>query len=446
MLDFLSGVLGLILSFESYVMLPILMMIIALIIRLPWEKTFKSCLTLGIGFIGIFVIFDNFVKYLGPVLEVIVQNTGMELNVLDVGWPPLAAITWSFKFVPLLLAIIMAINVIMLIAKRTKTVNIDIWNYWHFIFLAQILYYVTSNIYLSICAAILSEIIILKIADWSAPDVEKFLGIEGVTITTLHCVCYYPVGLFGNSLLLKVPLINRIQANPDKIKDKLGFLGDPMFIGFAMGMVLGIVADYSIKDTLELAFNIAAVVYILPKMTRILGDGLMPISSGMQKYMMRKFPKMKKSYIGLHLAVLIGDSAVIVTGILLMPASLILALTLPGIRFLPLGSLPNMMGLISMIVIACRRNVVNSFIIGVFVVIGHLYVASGMAEIFTGLAENVNYTITGYNGIITSFLDGGMLMRYWIVELFTGSAIGLILTPVVMFLLFYTKKKCESKE
>ncbi|GAA0177846.1 PTS galactitol transporter subunit IIC [Clostridium sediminicola] len=445
MLDFLSGVLELILSFESYVMLPILMMIIALIIRLPWEKTFKSCLTLGIGFIGIFVIFDNFVKYLGPVLEVIVQNTGMELNVLDVGWPPLAAITWSFKFVPLLLAIIMAINVIMLVGKWTKTVNIDIWNYWHFIFLAQILYYVTGNIYISTCAAVFSEIIILKIADWSAPDVEEFLGIEGVTITTLHCVCYYPVGIFGNSLLQKVPLINRIQANPDKIKDKLGFFGDPMFIGFAMGAVLGIVAGYSTKDTLELAFNIAAVVYILPKMTRILGDGLLPISSGMQEYMMRKFPKMKKTYIGLHLAVLLGDSAVIVTGILLMPASLILALTLPGVRFLPLGSLPNMMGLIPMIVIACRRNVVNSFIIGVFVVIGHLYVASGMAEIFTGLAESVNYTITGYNGIITSFLDGGMLMRYWIVELFTGGVIGLILTPVVIFLLFYTKKKCDSK-
>ncbi|GAA0180596.1 PTS galactitol transporter subunit IIC [Clostridium sediminicola] len=446
MLNILSRGLELLLSFESYVMLPILMMIISLIIGLSWQKTFKSCLTLGIGFIGIFITFDHFVEHLGPVLDIIVKKTGMALNVLDVGWPPLAGITWSFEYVPLLLVVIMATNVVMFLTKWTKTVNIDIWNYWHFMLIAQILYGVTGNIYLSICAAVFAVIIIMRIADWSASDVGKFTGLEGVSITTLPCVCYYPIGILGDRLLQKIPFINKIKADPDTIKDKLGFFGDPMFVGFTMGTVLGIVAKYSLKDTLELAFNISAVVYILPKMTKILGDGLLPISSGMKEYMMKRFPKMKNSYIGLHFAVLLGDSAVIVTGILLMPAALILALILPGVRFLPLGSLPNMIGAIPMIVVACRRNVVKSFIIGLFVVTGHLYVASGMAEIYTNLAAGVNYTISGYDGIITSFLEGGNLMRYWIMELFTGNTWGILLTPVVLFLLYYTKKKCEAYE
>ncbi|GAA0180597.1 PTS galactitol transporter subunit IIC [Clostridium sediminicola] len=443
-MQFLGSILDLVLSFKAYVMLPVLMMILSIFIRIEWRKAFKSCLTLGIGFIGIFVIFDYFVGNIAPALEAIIGRTGMNFDVLEVGWPPFAAMAWSFEFVPIMILLVFATNIVMVIFKWTHTINIDIWNFWHFIIMCQMMYEISGNIFISLSAAVLLVVITLKIADWSARDVEEFSGLEGVAITTVTGSCYYPIAVLGNSVLEKIPYINKIKADPEGIKDKLGFFGESMFIGFIMGLGLGIVAKYSIKDTLELAFNIAAVVFIIPKMCGILIEGLMPISSGMKEYIIKRFPKMEKSYIGLDFSVLLRDPAVAVTGILLMPVALVLALTLPRIRFIPLGDLPNMMGVVVMIVVACKGNVIRSIIIAIPILIGKLYASSSLAGLYTKLAENVNYSINGYDGQITGFLAGGNLLRYWIMNLFTRTTWAIFLVPIVVYILYYTKKKCET--
>jgi len=166
------------LSFKSYVLLPILMIILSSIIGLKMKKALKASVTLGIGFVGIFVIFDYFVNKIGPVLKLIIERTGISQNVMDVGWPPLAAMAWSFKLAPILIILIILVNIIMLVTKLTKTINIDIWNYWHFIFTAQLVYKISNNIFLSISSALVLLIICIKLADWSAEDVINLSGIE----------------------------------------------------------------------------------------------------------------------------------------------------------------------------------------------------------------------------------------------------------------------------
>lgn len=439
------NIINFILSFKSYVMLPIFMFILSMIIRIKVKTALKSCITIGIGFIGIFIVFDFFASKIGPIVEAIVKRTGLNLNVLDVGWPPLAGITWSFKFAAPLILIIIIVNIVMLVLKLTSTVNIDIWNYWHFIFAAQITYEITGNLLLGIMSAIFVMIICIKLADWSAEEIGGFLGISGVSITTLSGIVYYPIGVVFDKLLDKVPFLNKIKADPKEIQDKLGIFGESMIIGFIMGIFLAIFAGYNIKDTLELAFNIAAVVYILPKMASILGEGLMPISDGAKEYIINRFPTMKKSYIGLDLAIVLGNPSVIVTGILLMPVALILAFVLPGIRFIPIGDLPNIIALASIIVVGVRGNIVRAFIASIPVIIGNLYLASYMADTYTKLAERTNFHINGYNGIITSFLDGGNLLRVWAVKLFGGNIFAFAFVPLVVYFLYLSRKRAYEK-
>jgi galactitol PTS system EIIC component len=436
----LNEIVNLILSFKPYVMLPILMLIVSLVVRIRFLKALKAAITLGIGFIGIFIVFDYFVGKIGPVIELIVADTGLSFNVLDVGWPPMAAIAWSFRLAPILIIIIMAVNLIMLALKWTTTVNIDIWNFWHFIFTAQLVFSATNNILLAVSAAITASIITVKLGDWSAGRVEELSGISGVSITTLSGVAYYPFTLMINKLLDSMPIIKDLKADPENIKNKLGFFGESMFIGFVMGLILGISGKYDVKNTLELAFSISAVVFILPKMSGILGEGLMPISEGMKQYMLKKFPHMKNTYIGLDLAIIVGNPAVVVTGILLMPAALILAFVLPGIRFIPIGDLPNMIGAVAMVVVATRGNIVRAFIAGIPVIIGKLYIASSLAGVYTELARAADFQITGYNGMVTSFLDGGNVMRFWLMRLFSGSLIAIIFVPIAIYFLYIARK------
>lgn len=445
-MEFLNQGVNYILSFKSYVMLPMLMLILSLVIGMKFFKALKHSITLGIGFIGIFIVFDYFVAKIGPVLEQIIKRTGMQRTVLDVGWPPMAAIAWGFKLAPLLIIVIMLINIVMLAFKLTKTINIDIWNYWHFIFTAQLVYSATNNLILAVAAAIFVCIVCIKLADWSVIRFKNFSGMPGISCTTLSGVAYYPFTIMVDKIIDKIPGLNKVEADTEAIKKKLGFFGEGMTIGFIMGLVLGVVGGYAFKDILELAFNIAAVVFILPKMTGILGEGLIPISDGMKKYMLKKFPDMKDCCIGMDLAVVQGNPAVIVTGILLMPIALILALILPGINFIPLGDLPNTIGAAAIIVVAARGNVIRAVIAGIPIIIGKLYAASSMAATYTNLAKEVNFKVSGYSGSITGFLDGGNLLRFWTAKLFSGNLWAFIIIPVFIYFMILSKKTYESEQ
>ncbi|MFP4016199.1 MAG: PTS galactitol transporter subunit IIC [Halanaerobiales bacterium] len=443
-MEVLNTIVEYIFSFEPYVVLPIIIFVISLFFQISVSKALRSSLTIGIGFIGIFIILAYFVEKIGPAVESLTARTGLEYKVLDVGWPPLAAISWSYYLAPLLIVLIIMVNMIMLGLKKTRTVNVDIWNFWHFIFLAKMVHVVTNNIILAATSALLLSIVTIKLADWSARRVNKFANLSGISITTLSGVVYYPVALIGDKLLSKVKFLNKIDADPEYLKEKLGLIGEPMVIGFILGIFLGIGAGYDLKGVLELAFSIAAVIYILPIMAGVLGKGLMQISEGMKEFIKDKFPDSKEIYIGLDLAILLGNPSIIVTGILLMPAALLLAFVIPGVNFLPLGDLTNTIAAVSMVVVAVRGNILRSFIIFIPIMIGKLLVASKMAGMYTDLAEEANFNFQGYDGLITGFLDGGNLFRYWFLKLFESQIWAFFLIPVVCYLLWYTKKSSEN--
>ncbi|TYQ14931.1 UNVERIFIED_CONTAM: PTS system galactitol-specific IIC component [Acetivibrio alkalicellulosi] len=439
-MDIIKELVMYILGFKPYVMLPVIILLLAMVFRIKPSTGIKSAFTIGIGFIGIFVIFDYFVAIINPVIQNLISRAGLQLDVLDVGWPPLAAITWSFALAPLLLVILMLLNVVLLITKLTKTVNIDIWNYWHFIFTGALVYNISNNIYLSVFSSITTFIITIKLADWSAPLVHKFSDLKGVSLPTLSAVAYFPFGVLGNKLIDHIPFVNKINANPEKIKEKMGLIGEPMIIGFVLGILLGIGAGYDIRKITEFAFGISAVIYILPKMTNIVGTSLIPISEGMKDFIKKHFSKTGQTYIGLDVAVIVGLPSVVVTAILLIPISLVLAFILPGVRFIPLGDLVNLIGIASLICVATKGNVVRAFLIGIPIIIIHLYVASNMAYLYTRLAGAVNYSIADYGGVFTSFLDGGNLLRVWTVKIFSGNSYAFFLLPIVLVMLYLTRK------
>ena len=186
-----------------------------------------------------------------------------------------------------------------------------------------------------------------------------------------------------------------VNLNPERMKEKLGLLGEPMAIGFIVGAGLAVAGGYSFKATAELAVGFAGVIYILPIMCGILGSALIPVSEGMKVFIAKRFPDMGTTFIGLDVAVLFGIPAVMVTTVLLIPFALLFAFILPGVKFIPLGDLTNLTVPIALIALATGGNVIRSFIIGIPVVIGNLYCASALAPLFTRMATAANYHVEG---------------------------------------------------
>ena len=427
-----------ILGFGATVMLPLVIFVLALVFRIKPAKAFRSALVVGIGFVGVFAIFSLMGEQIGPAAQAIVERTGLSLPAVDLGWAPLSAITWGSPIAPFAIVLTLLINLVMLAAKWTKTIDIDIWNYWHFAFAGCLVYVATGNFALGLLGSAIAAVIIIKIADWCAPLVQKYCNLPGISLPTLSSAVFFPIGLLGNWILDKVPGINKLHADPETIQKRFGIFGEPMMVGFMLGMLLGLLAGYDFKGVLALAINLGAVMYILPRMVRILMDGLIPISDGVKDFMARRFPDRADFYIGLDIAVAIGNPAIISTGLLLTPIAILLAFLVPGNQTLPVADLSNVAVFCSMIVVACNQNIVRAVIIAIPCLIGDLLVCSAAAPLITQLATSVGYDTSASGSLVTAFLDGGNPFRYLIYQVFSGNIVAAVVAVIVAVLVAFT--------
>ncbi len=448
-MNYLISIVNFIFSFKAYVMLPIIILILGLIIRMKVLDAFMSALKLGVGFAGIFIVFDFFVKNIGPAVKSIVENRGLDFPVLDVGWPPLAAITWASKIAPITIALILVINIIMILTNTTKMINLDIWNYWHYALIGALIQKTSESFILGLTATAVIGIYGIKLSEWSAPFVKKEGGLDGICISPLSVSGLLPLGIIGNKLFDLIPGIKKLKFNPNEKKEKIGFieiLSQPMIIGIFVGLFLSIMAKYDIKTSLELCIHIAAVMYILPFCGDLLGKGMEPVSLKLKNSIQKIFPKKTNLYIGMDSWVLMKNNSVIITGLILMPISIGIAFILPGNKLIPLGDLANLISVMSLIVLAVNSNVIRAVFIGIPVIIGYMLIATNLAPLFTKLSSEVGVTFeNNYDGLITAFTDGGNPIRYWFFYMFKGNIIALAIIPVVLFLLFITWKVYKNK-
>ncbi|EAB6426442.1 PTS galactitol transporter subunit IIC [Salmonella enterica subsp. enterica serovar Amsterdam] len=426
-----------VLGFGPTVLLPLVLFFLALLFKVKPAKALRSSLIVGIGFVGIYAIFDILTSNVGPAAQAMVERTGISLPVVDLGWPPLAAITWGSPIAPFVIPLTMLINVAMLALNKTRTVDVDMWNYWHFALAGTLVYYSTGSFVLGLSAAAIAAIVVLKLADWSAPLVAKYFGLEGISLPTLSSVVFFPIGLLFDKIIDKIPGVNRIHIDPENVQKKMGIFGEPMMVGTILGVLLGIIAGYDFKHILLLGISIGGVMFILPRMVRILMEGLLPLSEAIKKYLNAKYPGRDDLFIGLDIAVAVGNPAIISTALILTPISVFIAFLLPGNKVLPLGDLANLAVMASMIVLACRGNIFRAVITAIPVIVADLWIATKIAPFITGMAKDVNFKMAeGSSGQVSSFLDGGNPFRFWLLEIFNGNIIAIGLIPVLALIIY----------
>jgi len=404
-----------ILDLGPMVMLPILIFILSVIFGEKLSRALGSGITIGIGFIGINLVIGLLSNSLGPAAEALVKNSGLQLDVIDVGWPAAAAIAFASRVGALVIPIGLAVNIIMLLTKTTKTVNVDLWNYWHFAFTGALVTAATGNLTLGIMAAAVNCAFVLKLGDWTAAMVQEFYGLPGISLPHGFAIAYVPIAIPIDILLNKIPGLNKIEINSDNISKKFGVLGEPTMIGLFLGTILGLLAKYDIKGALNLGMSMAGVMFLMPRMVKILVEGLMPVSRAAQKFMQKRFAG-TEFYIGLDSAVAIGHPAAITTALILVPLAILLAFILPGNRVLPFGDLATIPTMVAMIAPICRGNVFRTTIIGVVVIAAGLLISTNLAPYHTQAAIDAAFQFPEGATSISSICDGANPLTWVIVK------------------------------
>ncbi|MGX7235161.1 PTS galactitol transporter subunit IIC [Enterococcus italicus] len=419
------------------VMLPVIITIIGMIFGLKISRAFKSGLTLGIGFAGIKLILDFMTTNVGPAAKAMVERTGVKLDALDVGWGSIAAITWASPIIAILIFAILLVNIVLLILKRTHTLDVDIWNYHHMAIVGVMVYFVTKNVFLGVGAAVLMAIITFKISDWSQPMVEDFFGIPGVSLPTVSALSSLLIAWPLNWLLDRIPLFRNSKFTIKDAQKYLGFFGDSMIMGGIIGLAIGALAGYDIKAILQLGVSMAAVLVLIPKMTSLFMEGLMPISDAAQKWSQEKF-KGRKLFIGLDAAVVVGNPDVITTALIIIPLTIATALVLPGNRVLPFADLAVVPFRVAMVVALTRGNLLKNIIIGLVITASLLWCGSATSPVLTAIAKNVGINLGSSSMLISSFAATSMIQSYLVFIAFTyNPLIGIPVLLVVFGAVWY---------
>ncbi|AIE59923.1 PTS galactitol transporter subunit IIC [Bacillus methanolicus] len=405
------------LNLGATVILPIAIFILGLLFGQKPGKAFRAGLTIGVAFVGIFLVVDLLVSNLGPAAKGMVERFGIHLHVIDVGWPAAASISWASPIAAFMIPLGLLVNVIMLLTKTTKTMNVDIWNFWHFTFMGAIVYALSGSIIQGLIAALLFQIVCLKIADWTAPMLENYFGLPGISVATGSTVSYAVLGIPLVKLVQKIPFIKNLNADPETIQKRFGIFGEPIFMGLILGSVLGLLAGYPAGKIIKIGMSMAAVMVLMPRMVKILMEGLMPISESARELLQKKFGA-KNIYIGLDAAVAIGHPAVISTALILVPITVVIAVILPGNNVLPFGDLATIPFIVAFIVGASRGNIVHSVIVGTILIALSLYMATDLADLHTQMAIDAKFKMPEGASKISSIDQGGNLINYVIYRIF----------------------------
>ena len=154
-----------ILDMGAAVFLPIIIFIIGLIVGLKPGKAISAGLTLGVALTGINLVISYMSDTVGVAAQSFVENTGVQLTALDMGWAPALGLCWSWKYAFVMFPVQIGINVIMLILGWTKTLNVDMWNVANKIFTAFIVSSVTGSAVAGFVVAIAQIFLELKNGD-----------------------------------------------------------------------------------------------------------------------------------------------------------------------------------------------------------------------------------------------------------------------------------------
>ena len=384
--DFLTGL-------GSPVMLPIIIFILGLILGQKIGRAFISAITVGVGFIGLGLVITLLFDALGPATAALVEATGIQLNALDVGWGVAAAIAFGTVVGSLVFIVALGVNLIMLVFNWTKTLNVDMWNYWHYAFTGSMVYLVTGeNLLLGLIAAAIHAIISLLIADWTAKDVQEFFKIPGVSIPQGWAITSVPIIKGLNWVVEKIPGLRDIYWDSEGMQKKLGVWGQPIVMGATLGLLFGLIAYGFQTKVLTVAIQMAAVMLLIPRIIAIFMEGLTPLSEAARVFMQKRFAG-REFYIGLDSAILIGHPITIAAAIILIPITLFLAAILPGNNTLPAADLAATAFFIAMVPPLTKGNFFRSILYGTIIMVMVLYISSAFAPLLTQIAADIGFAI-----------------------------------------------------
>ncbi|MFI3888015.1 PTS galactitol transporter subunit IIC [Streptococcus parauberis] len=455
-LDIINHTFSPIISMGSGVVMLIVMTGLAMIFGVKFTKALEGGIKLAIALTGIGAIIGILTGAFSESLQAFVKNTGISLNIIDVGWAPLATITWGSPYTLYFLLVMLIVNITMIILNKTDTLDVDIFDIWHLSITGLlIMWYAGRNhlpIVLSIIIATLAIVLVgvLKIinSDLMKPTFDDLLGAGPMSPMTSTHMNYMmnPIIMVLDKIFDKVfPGLDKYDFDAAKLNKKIGFWGSKFFIGMILGFVIGIMGDphfkiESIKHWFELGFTAGACLELFSLIGSWFIAAVEPLSQGITNFANSKMEG-RRFNIGLDWPFIAGRAEIWACANILAPIMLIEAVLLSkvGNGILPLAGIIAM-GMTPALLVVTRGRLLRMIIFGSLLLPLFLLSGTMIAPFATELAKKVGAFPAGApaDALIThSTLEGPMekIFGYVIGQATTGQ-LSTIFTLIVFVTIY----------
>jgi PTS system galactitol-specific IIC component len=242
----------------------------------------------------------------------------------------------------------------------------------------------------------------------------------------------------------------KIRWSPEEIRKRMGFLGEPIFLGLILGLVIGVLGHLNDIATLAawgniltIAISTAAVMAIFPRVANIFASAFMPITEAARKRTTKGVKQGDEFFIGINDATGYGEPATLISGIILIPVMLLLCAILPGNKTLLLVDLIAIAFIIQPFVAATNGNIFKTVLLSAIWFSIGLYICTWTAPYFTQVyaqfaKEPLQEGIMVTSGMIANKPIAGGLIFMPVVQ-WGWTAIAALL--VVYFPLYFVWKK-----
>lgn len=383
-MEIIASAVSWLVNLGASVFVPLIMIIAGLIVRMKPLDAIKSGITLGIAFTGMSLLIDFMSTTISPVAQAITANTGISLPIVDGGWTTVATACWAWPYGFLLFPIMVVINIILLMLKKTDTMNADVLNVWGKIFTATCVVWLTNSILLGFIVASIQVVFELISGDVHQHRIEKLTNIPDVTCThrmLFSCAFMYPV----DCLLRKIPILNK-KSDVSTLKKKVGVFAEDWMLGFLLGIVFALFAHYDVASALTLSIECSTSLTLFPVIAGYFTKALTPLSTGINDFMSSKFEG-RHFHVGLDWQFLGASDELWLAVYWNALVTLLFAMVLPGNELLPFAGIINV-AIATAAYLVTEGNLPRMLILCTIFSPAYLYAGTFFAPVITNLVTS----------------------------------------------------------
>ncbi|MDD7464210.1 MAG: PTS transporter subunit IIC [Anaerococcus sp.] len=394
----------------------VVLTIFAVLVGVKFKKALEGGVRLAIAITAINAIMGILTDNFSAALQAFVAKTGIELSITDVGWAPLATITWGSAYTLYFLLVLLILNFVMLFLNKTDTLDVDIFNVWHLAITGLFCKFMGASLFVTTLLVIFIGILKIQNSDLMKPTFNDLLDAPDenpMTTTHLNYMMNPIVMVFDKIIDKLFPSLDKYDFDSAKLNSKVGFWGSKFAIGIYLGIFIGLLSGQDLKATLGLAFTAATCLELFSVIGQWFIESVEPLSQGIADFASKKLGG-RKFNIGLDWPFIAGRSEMWAAANILAPIMLLLAIILPGNKVLPLGGIIAM-GLTPSLLVVTRGKILRMIIIGTFMLPVFLWSGTLIAPYVTeaaisvgafpkGLAEGTLITHSTLEGPIEKFI------------------------------------------